>query len=179
MNEDLNPFYECLSYKEGFGLSEVNPFMQRNWLIDTCDIMGVASSMKRKVILVSTESHPLISPSFMMWDVFTFAYKMDTLKKVFDLDKEQEVKATITTSLTQDPTPRPTEIDIPTNNNIPSVSSCRGQPSIRVDSVEVKIRLRLLQPIIRGIKIRIRALLKRKVLKSGPSCPGVILLDFL
>lgn len=115
----------------------------------------------------------------MTWDVFVYAYKIDSLKIFFDLAKEIEVNATITTSLTQDLTPRSTEIDIPTTNKIPSVSSCRGQPSIGVDFVEVKIILHLFQPIIRGIWIRIISILKRKVWTSRPSCPRVILLDFL
>lgn len=60
---------------------------------------------------------------FITWDVFSFADKTTSLKKVFHLAKEWEVKAAATTSLTRASTSPPIKYDIHATIEIPSVSS--------------------------------------------------------
>lgn len=50
MKKDLNIFNEGLSHEKVFGSSEVKPYLQRKWFIDTCVIEGAENNQGKMEI---------------------------------------------------------------------------------------------------------------------------------
>lgn len=99
------------------------------------------------------------------------------MKRIFELEKEHEAMAFVTTSSAQAPTHPLTRSDIPVTIKVSLVFSCQSKYSTRTIIVGLKAILHLLLLIIKGIRVWTTTPFKRKTLTRKLECLGAPLLD--